>query len=80
MASAEDHVRYAFVGQVMDEAIKVCTEDVAFGFLFLAREVLKLEAAQALPESYYAGATSRILAFVTMRHYIWRWETTIAQY
>jgi hypothetical protein len=45
--------------------------------LFLAREVLKLEAAQALPESYYAGATSRILAFVTMRHYIWRWETTI---
>jgi hypothetical protein len=27
----------------------------------LAREVLKLEAAQALPESYYAGATARIL-------------------
>jgi hypothetical protein len=66
MASAEDHVRYAFVGQVMDEAIKVYTEDVAFGFLFMVREVFKLKAAQALQESYYAGATARILAFVTM--------------
>ncbi len=54
----------------MDEAIKVYTEDVAFGFLFLVREVFKLEAAQALQESYYAGATARILACVTMRHSI----------
>jgi len=43
MASAEDHVRYAFVGQVMDEAIKVYTEDVAFGFLFMVREFFKLK-------------------------------------
>jgi len=42
MASAEDHVRYAFVGQVINEAIKVYTEDVAFGFLFLVREAQAL--------------------------------------